>query len=272
MKTYFYRTCLLLLVFSQACQTNQEQAQVQNNDEPISSEESLHPFVEKIQQAHKTELFKEKDAVQFDITLFFGGKERLNAQVIMHTNSGEVLLTKREGTRVIYDGKDVYVSPDTALYGGARFDALTWAYFFAAPHKFNDSGTVWEELDDQKLDSTSYPSAKLTFEGQVGDSPDDWYIAYRQSDNDLLYALAYIVTFGKSVEEANAAPHAITYENYQEVDGVPFASEWKFWEWSEEEGISDEIGQATIANIKFVQTNENTFALPENNQMVAMPE
>ncbi len=35
------------------------------------------------------------------------------------------------------------------------------------------------------------------------------------------------------------------------MEGIPFAKQWKFWNWSEEKGLEDQLGVATISNIQF---------------------
>ena len=85
-----------------------------------------------------------------------------------------------------------------------------------------------------------------------------WYIIY-QSEDQKLAAAAYIVTLNKEVQTAEANPHAIKYHDYKMVDGVPFATKWTFHNWSKENGIEDEIGEAKISNIEFINTDSNFF-------------
>ncbi|MEO1652927.1 MAG: hypothetical protein AAFU64_05240, partial [Bacteroidota bacterium] len=187
--------------------------------------------------------------------------------------SSKIRLEKKDGTVLLYDGNDVFIRPDTAMYPGARFDMFTWSYFFMAPFKFSDLGAQWEDKGDLSLGEKSYPAARLTFSSEVGDTPDDWYIAYREPENDLLNALAYIVTFGTTTEKANEEPHAITYHDYQEIEGIPFAQEWKFWQWNEQDGLGDEIGSATLSNIQFVAPETDFFEMSgEDMSQVSLPQ
>lgn len=227
-------------------------------------------LVESIENAHMKNAFLEKEVIQFDMTLFFGGNKVLETTLTMMTNSSKVKLENADGTSLLFDGEEVYMSPAGADYKRARFDMFTWSYFFAAPYKFSDGGTIWEEKPMAILNGTAYNTALLTFEGNVGDSPDDWYLAYQTPETNLLYAMAYIVTFGKSVDKANEEPHAISYENYQAVEGIPIATTWKFWMWYEEEGITDVIGEAQISNIHFLSNDASLFTLPEDKAVVPL--
>ncbi|MEO1714011.1 MAG: hypothetical protein AAFU60_11830, partial [Bacteroidota bacterium] len=97
-----------------------------------------------------------------------------------------------------------------------------------------------------------YRSEKLSFEASIGDAPEDWYIIYANPSTNLLEVAAYIVTANKSVEEAEADPHAIEYTDFTTVEEIPFAQRWVFWEWREEQGLTQELGSGEVSNIKLL--------------------
>lgn len=242
---------LIALVFV-SCSAQKENKQ---EESPQSSAvaEQVNPVIKSIQEAHNLDGFMEEKIISFDINLIFGGNERLDASIYSTTNSSNVLVENSENTRLLFDGNDIWIHPKDSLYDGARFDALTWSYFFMAPFKLNDPGTHHTEpkrLPYQENDSLM--TTKLTFGENIGDAPDDWYVVYQNEESKVLEAMAYIVTFGGR-DQAKAAqnPHAISYSDYTKVKGIPFAQQWKFWNWSEEEGLEDQLGEATISNIQF---------------------
>ncbi|MGB5927551.1 MAG: hypothetical protein WBH03_05225, partial [Cyclobacteriaceae bacterium] len=107
----------------------------------------------------------------------------------------------------------------------------------------------------------------------TGDSPDDWYIIYKEPDTDKLKAMSYIVTYGNTVEKASEAPHVIVYDDYQEVDGTMLARSWKFYNWSEEKGIQgDSIGYVTVSNLSFTEVADSLFTEPTGAREDKMPE
>jgi hypothetical protein len=140
-----------------------------------------------------------------------------------------------------------------------RFDAFTWAYFFLFPTKLSDPGTIWNSYDNKEKDQENYHAKKLTFKSGTGDAPDDWYVVYADKKTNLLEKAAYIVTLKAGKEEAEKNPHAIQYLDYKEVNGVPLATKWIFWGWKEGKGLTDELGQATLENIKFIKTDADYF-------------
>ena len=226
-------------------------------------------FSENIEEAHNKTAFMSREAVLFDINLNFGGNTRLEGKVSMTTNSTRVRLNKNDGTSVIYDGQEVYISPATSNVQGARFDIFTWQYFFAMPFKLTDPGTVWEEPSIHVLDSMQYDTAKLSFQNSTGDSPDDWYIVYKDPETSRLKASAYIVTFSKDQEDAEKDPHAIVYSEYKMIDDVAFATRWSFHNWNEEEGLGDKLGEATISNIQFFEPEEGFFKAPKDSKVIS---
>lgn len=275
MKNFKYLLIPVLLLFIVACSSPQneeakeEEIDVYNevdvsdvNDFTIPSD--MPPMVQDLVRKHNIRDFYGKDIISFEIQLTFNGIERLNATIYSRTNSSKVKVEKADGTVILFDGEEVYITPDSALYKGARFDALTWSYFALAPFKFADEGTNWGEAKQLPLREENDPmqSIKLSFENGVGDAPDDWYQVYVNPETGLLEAMAYIVTFGDTPrEEAGKNPHAITYSDYQSVQGAILAGKWKFYNWSKEAGLGEQLGEATITNIQFIDEPEDLFTL-----------
>lgn len=264
---------LALLCFLMACSTRNSDsagnAEIQDTP-PVEAtpQKSTIPLVEQLEAAHQVDLFKSKEVVAFDLTLFFRGKKRLEARLTTTTNSDKIRLEKVDGTTAVFDGENTIVSPANAEYKGARFDIFTWQYFFMAPYKLSDPGTQWTTLSDHNIEGQDYERGKLTFDPGTGDAPKDWYIAYRNKETGMMDILAYIVTYSKSVAEAEVEPHAISYAKFQEVDGIPFATDWQFWLWTAEKGIFDQLGYAEISNIEFLEMDEALFTLSEDQRLV----
>lgn len=230
----------------------------------ISCKEKSKTPIKSIEDAHhKTEFLSHK-AVQFDILLKFRGKERLNATITLLTNSSKGLIENKDGSKIYTLQDKVYYSPDIKKVKAVRFDAYTWSYFFLFPYKLSDPGTHWSNFGENKLNNTTYNTQKLSFSEGTGDAPDDWYFVYSDPDSDLINTAAYIVTYGKNVKKAESDPHAIKYENYKKIKGLPIATKWTFWEWNKSSGISNQLGEAKISNIKFLNNTDNLFIAPDH--------
>ncbi|MBB6429919.1 hypothetical protein [Algisphaera agarilytica] len=76
-------------------------------------------------------------------------------------------------------------------------------------------------------------------------------------------ALAYIVTYGTALEEASKTPSIILYDDFVDVEGVPFATTWTLHYWNPESGIDGPPkGTAKVSNISFVDTPKNAYVKP----------
>lgn len=221
-------------------------------------------FVEKIENAHQKEKFLSNKVVQFDFYLEFGGKKRMNSKITLKTDSGKGILEMENGTKIQFFNDEVYCSPEIENTKRVRFNAYTWSYFFLFPYKLSDSGTKWSEFEAIESDSKKYNSKKLSFESGTGDAPDDWYIVYSDKDDNLLKIGAYIVTAGKTKEEAEKDPHAIEYSDFQVIDEIPIATSWTFWGWTEKKGLTKKLGKGKIKNIKFLDLKDDFFLPPKN--------
>ena len=227
-----------------------------------SNYEEHKSFAETLEFAHKKDEFLSKDIIEFDLLLKFRGKERLNGTLALTTDSQKGVITEKNGDQLYYDGDQVfYKYRDSLDSEKIRFKAYTWSYFFLFPYKLSDPGVIWSDYENKLLNEKSYDVEKLSFEEGTGDSPDDWYITYADTATNLVYATAYIVTYTKSQTKAEEDPHAIVYEDYKEVDEVPLSHRWTFWEWRD--GVlSNQIGEATLSNFKFLDKEERSFEVP----------
>ncbi len=212
-------------------------------------------FASKVSAAHNAELFKSFEIVRFHIQLYFGGTERLNADVTLATNGSMGFFALADSTFLAFDGTDVFTSVDYQNPEKARFAAFTWSYFFLFPYKLQDPGTRWVDYTNSELNGKRYKVEKLEFAPGTGDAPDDWYVVYADPESNLLHAAAYIVTAGSNRVEAEADPHAITYSKYERTNAIPLAKRWDFYAWRAGDGLTDELGYAEISGISFSKEN-----------------
>ncbi|CAA6803932.1 MAG: Unknown protein [uncultured Aureispira sp.] len=263
----------LLFSFLVSCSTSTtEETNGPNTESKENITEATSPkkhsnenvFVASVEEAHQRAAFLTKKAIQFDILLSFGGKERLNGTILVTTDSRQAVTTYKNGEKLYYNEDNVYHAPTMENAKRARFNAYTWPYFALFPYKLSDPGTNWSAYEQTSLNEKEYLSQKLSFDAGTGDDPGDWYIVYADKETHLIDVAAYIVTAGKTQAEAEEDPHAIQYKDYTMVDGIPIPQRWIFWEWRKEGGLTKELGSAAISNIKFVEADEKTFVAPDN--------
>lgn len=254
----FWAVTLIFLLGLAGC------AKQEDSGAHVDKDSFHYTYANAIEEAHNVSVWEKKDAFKADIEVTFGEQAILQGTLTTEMNSVRTRLVISEDTVAVFDGKDIWVAPNDTAINRVDFHLKTWPYFLKAPYKLLDPGTKLEDLGTDSLTGDLYDTARLTFEPGTGDTPDDWYVLYRDTESNRLHAMAYIVTYGKSVEEANEEPHAITYEGIVELEGVPVPTVWNFWIWDEENGISGEpIGKVTISNPEFIEASDQLFAAPE---------
>ncbi len=227
-------------------------------------------FVDQVETAHAKTSFLENPSVQFDLQLFFGGQKQLDARITTLTNSGKIRMDIKNGVSLFFDGNDIYQTPANVNYPGARFDILTWSYFFLFPYKLSDPGTRWLDYPNRTLNGQDYLVKKLTFEENIGDSPDDWYVVYVDPEKQRIRYAAYIITLYKSQQVAEEDPHAIEYTDYRMVNNIPIAHQWTFWEWRENEPLGKKLGTAKLSQIQFKNLSADFYKASQGAKKITL--
>jgi len=220
-------------------------------------------FIAAIEAAHGRDVFDSKQAIAMDYEGVWGGAKTNKARFVIARDTSRVRAEYDDGTLVVWDGSEAWVSPTNSPLQAARFHILTWPYFLLAPMKLGDPGSHLALLGTKSLQGNEFDAGKLTFDAGIGDAPDDWYLVYRDPRSSRLKAMAYIVTYFASVADAEKEVHAITYDDFLTVEGVTFSTRWRFWNWSTEKGIhGDPIGEARVSNLRFLTPTPDTFRAP----------
>ena len=236
----------------------------------IGSADAAPPdFAAAVAAAQGADKMPADKVVRTEITVEFGGKTPVDGTLTFTTGGGKSRLEQRDGTVGVFDGRHAWVA------GGklpqARFNLRTWPYFALAPFKLGDAGATVKQTGQKTLDGKPYDTARMTFASGTGDSPDDWYVLYREPDSGRLKAMAYVVTYGGK-DPADAEPHAIIYGDFKTVDGVTLSTKWTFRHWSAEKGVyGDPIGHATLSDVKFVAPAPNEFQKPQGSTEATVP-
>lgn len=227
-----------------------------------------------IAAAHGGEAYRARDAVAADFELDFPGMFAMSGKIVFDTPAGRSQITTDDGVVITFDGETCSVSPADAPLppGMARFHALTWPYFVAAPFKLGDPGAHLTDAGPLPWDDgNARPALELTFGDGVGDAPDDWYKVFAD-EKHRLRGMAYIVSYGKGVTEAEKSPGAIVYRGYADVEGALLSTEWSFHPWSDDRGLGEkQKGTGKLTNVHFIAIDDDTFAHPDDMRVDAKP-
>ncbi len=278
-RAYLFRVSLLMIAVTcfAGCQSEQmaekEQVEAIKDVKLYQITEPHRSFIEPIEAAHGKQTLLTKEVFKCDIRLTTENfaENVFKCQLRMTVTGDKIRMDYEDGSSLYWDGSSAWVYPSACDKEDARFDLLTWSYFILAPFKLRDPGTHMEMISDGFVFGTAYPRAKLTFSGEVGDTPDDWYVVYRHPKFDTIKGLGYIVTYGTSVEEAGKETHGVTYERYRSVgDYTPehyvlMPTIYNFWKWSEQgdfQGLPH--NSLEVSNMEFQSYDPEVFKVPDD--------
>jgi len=229
-------------------------------------------FVARVEGAHGRDAWLAHPALASHIEVDFGSNTVLAGEMTFTTDMGRSRIDTADGSSLIWDGKTAWITPAATEMPMARFHVLTWPYFVLAPLKLRDPGAHLEMLEPRQIGERTYNTARLSFDSGVGDTPDDWYLLYEDQETSMLHAMAYIVTFGTTPDEAEKEPHAIVYEEHVDLDGASVPARMRFYMWTEEQGIhGDPIGELRIDSPRFLSPDPATFDVPADAREVPLP-
>ena len=119
-----------------------------------------------------------------------------------------------------FNGDDVWLkNKDTAQYkGNPKFYYNLMFYFYAMPFILADDGIIYEDVSPLVFEGKEYPGIKISYESGVGESPEDEYILYYDSETHKMTWLGYTVTYFS--KEKSKEFHFIRYSSWQTVEGL----------------------------------------------------
>ncbi len=171
-----------------------------------------------------------------------------------------------------WDGSRAWYRPgDWELPYDVRFWALTPYYFVGMPFVLADPGVDLSYEGTSKMEGQNCDVVRATF-GEVGISPDDFYVLYLDREDHTLQALRYIVSYPKFFPEGGHSPEKLmTYDERQTVEGITFAKSYRFYQWkSDQKTEAEKVTDATLTNVEFRPETPNAyFEIPEGATPVA---
>ena len=140
-----------------------------------------------------------------------------------------------------FDGTDAWVAPDLNAFpfdSDPRFYTSTYFYFWAMPFLLADPGVIATDAGTTTLNGTTYNVTEIRYEDDVGDSPDDLYIAYTDAETHELDVLRFSVTYGGRESEPDMA---LVFDEWTTINGLklPTESHYRVWE---DDALGDPAG------------------------------
>jgi len=167
------------------------------------------------------------------------------------------------------DGEKIWISPNLEAFQGnsVRFYHNLYFYFFSIPYIFTDPGVTVKKTENKLVNGQSYEALEVSFEANVGDSPDDKYFMLIDPETGRLAWLLYKVTF---FDKNNTKMNALKYEDYRDVNGLAFPKIMTGYQYLNDSAQRVSY-QVSFSDIFLVDEplDESLFAMPETNAVVA---
>ena len=226
------------------------------------------------QRAHNIRAWWGKEVVQAEVKMNFGSKRIVEGRFTFEAHGPRARYDRLDGSSILFDGKDAWVTPAHAEAPMGRFHVLTWPWFIIAPFKMHGDGINLSQAEVRTINGIAYTTLYQTFDHGVGDTPDDWYRFFIHQETQNLDAMSYIVTYGKDPAIANRKPSILFYRDFKSFDGPLIATTYEFWFWDPKTGKT--LGEApkgvgTIRDIVFLKSGEANFIPPPEARRLDLP-
>ncbi len=169
-----------------------------------------------------------------------------------------------------WDGEKAWKYPhDAEVKENPRFWALTPFYFVGVPFVVTDKGITLEYQGEISFEENNYHQVRVNFASEVGDSPDDFYVLYIDTNTYRIGGLRYIVSYPGFYEKGqHGAEKHMTYYGEQTIDGIVFPQSIKTYVW---DGSAPQEHTTTIliSDLEFrPDTPPSYFDVPEGSRVM----
>jgi hypothetical protein len=221
-------------------------------------------IVAQIERAHGAENWRTQKALSAELALEFSDGTGLEGTLTYDIQGRRVRFEVTDGPLLVFDGNRAWVAPADTEFPHARFNLRAWPYLLALPFTLRDTGVSVEPLGLKKFEHALCQAARVTFAPGSRDTPEDWYLLFLEPASSRVRAAAYIVTYGRSRDEAEKAARVVRYESYTRLDGAIVATHWSFFDWSVERSAAGAapVGHATLRGARFVEPEDGAFDRP----------
>jgi len=222
-------------------------------------------FIRETEAAHGSTEWNRKNGVQAILEVEFEGRDSFRGDLLMNPRATQVRLTREDGAVAVYDGRTVWVQPNTADWDEARADLIGWAYWWALPHKLQDPGVRLEPLGQEEWEGKTYDVATLSFDEGVGDTPGDRYRLYQDPTTGRLEVVVVL-------PEGQADGWALRYEDFREIEEIPIPHRWQFFRWSPQTGLGEPVGEASLQDVHFYLPARDAYDRLPGARQISQPD
>lgn len=201
-----YHISFLVGLFLIACKPETAQS-------PLVKAIEYPPAIQKVFEAHGgLDIWKGFKAMSYEIE-----KEEINEKQFIDLNDRRERIEASNVT-MGFDGKDFWMEADTSYKGNPIFYKNLMFYFYAMPFVLADDGIQYTEVEPLTFEGQSYPGFRISYDDNVGVSPEDEYFIHYHPDTHQMEWLGYTVTYYS--KEKSTKIKWIRYDDWAKNSGL----------------------------------------------------
>ena len=197
----------LLLIVLVSCQESQ-------TDVPAVIDNISYPAeIQKIFSAHgDLNTWNKYQAMSYEID-----KEEVNEKQFIDLNDRRERI-EAENVSMGFDGTNFWMEADSTFKGNPIFYKNLMFYFYAMPFVLADPGIIYTSAEPLVYDGQSYPGFRISYQSDIGVSPEDEYFLHYNPETFKMEWLGYTVTYFS--KEKSTAIKWIRYDDWKDINGL----------------------------------------------------
>ena len=169
---------------------------------------------------------------------------------------GRIRMLLPDDAVIVWDGRQAWTAPNSVTAGNARGKLTIWPFLVTFPLKLNADARLTEP-QPTRMAGADY----LLTEWNTGG--EDRFTLYLDPSSKLVRHLVIPARLAADIDPSFDHPIAISFYNYQSIEGVQFPETWRLWAWNKEDGIhGGPLANVRLYNVEFITPKAGVFAAP----------
>jgi len=150
-----------------------------------------------------------------------------------------------------FDGTNFWMEADTTFKGNPIFYKNLMFYFYAMPFVLADPGIIYAEAEALEFNDVSYPGFRISYNSDIGVSPEDEYFLHYHPETYKMEWLGYTVTYFS--KEKSTSIKWIRYDDWNKINGLLLPSSLAWYNLEDNKPV-DLRNRVNFKNVVLLET------------------
>lgn len=180
-----------------------------------------------------------------------------DARLTHDLRQGRTRMLLPDDSILVWDGSQAWISPASSRIRHVRQTLQIWPFLVTLPFRLTDPAVRLSEPVPTTMAGADYLLTELTLPGH------DPLSLYIDPQSRRIRHLILPARDASQVHPSLDKPLAISFYNFQSVDGVHIPETWRLWAWTREGGIQGgPVGEIRVYNVGFPEPTPQQFSPP----------